>query len=280
MWSGAESSCRQSLFKLGSSVGACADLEIDATVPVEVATEVAVRAESAGYASFWVNGSPPYGALDIVEEAAQHTDLDLGVGVFPLTAITAEELISQIRQRGLPEDRLWLGVGSGRKSGALGEVRRAAGTVRTELDVRVVTAAVGPKMTELAGDIADAVVFTWWMASEVTRSRVLLDRSAAAAGRKTPTVVSFIRCALLPQAAAAIAERAAVYDAIPRYREVFARNQLAAADTVITGTSRAELLAGIEIEEAVVDHPVIRAITETATVEAIAELLTACAPAG
>ncbi len=251
---------------------------IDATAPLELATEVAVRAESAGYASFWVNGSPPLGALDIIERAAEHTDLDLGVGVFPLTTITAEELVSEVRQRDLPQDRLWLGVGSGRKSGALAEVRQAVRTVGTELDVRVVTAAVGPKMTELAGEIADAVVFTWWIASEVMRSRVLLDRGATAVGRNTPTVVSFIRCALLPQAAAAVTERADVYDAIPRYREVFARNGLTAADTVITGTSRTELLAGIETEEAVVDHPVIRAITAAATVEAISELLTACAP--
>ncbi len=251
---------------------------IDATVPVEVATEVAVRAESAGYESFWVNGSPPRRALDIVERAAEHTGLDLGVGVFPLTTITAEELVSEVRHRGIPQDRLWLGVGSSRKPGGLAEVRQAAGTVRTGLDVRVVTAAVGPKMTELAGEIADAVIFTWWIAPEVKRSRVLLERGAAAVGRNTPTVVSFIRCALLPQAAAAVTERAEVYGAIPRYREVFARNGLTAADTVITGTSRAELLPGIETEEAVLDHPVIRAITAVATVESISELLTACAP--
>ena len=72
--------------------------------------------------------------------------------------------------------------------------------------------------------------------------------------------------------------RAEVYGAIPRYREVFARNGLTAAETVVTGTSRAELLPGIETEETVLDHPVIRAITAAATVEAISELLTACAP--
>ena len=59
---------------------------------------------------------------------------------------------------------------------------------------------------------------------------------------------------------------------------VSTRNGLTAADTVVTGTSRAELLPGIETEEAVLDHPVIRAITAADTVEAISELLTACAP--
>ena len=203
---------------------------IDATVPVDVATEVAVLAERHGYASFWVNGSPPDGALDIIERAAAHTDLALGVGVFPLTRITAEDLVAEVRQRGLPQDRLWLGVGSNRKPGALGEVRQAVHILHESLDVRVVTAAVGPKMTALAGEVADAVIFTWWIAPEVKRSRVLLEQGAAAVGRKAPLVVSYIRCALLPQAAAALAERAEVYDATPHYRDVFARNGLTAAD--------------------------------------------------
>jgi hypothetical protein len=38
------------------------------------------------------------------------------------------------------------------------------------------------------------------------------------------------------------------------------------------------LIRGIEAEEAVVDHPVIRAITAAPTVEAFSELLYACAP--
>lgn len=251
---------------------------IDATIAPDVAAAVAVRAEEAGYASFWVNGSPHQGALDIIERAAVETDLDLGVGVFPLTKITAEDLVWEVTGRDLPQDRLWLGVGSGRSPGALAEVRRAVGTLRDDLDVRVVTAAIGPKMTTLAGEIADAVIFTWWIAAEVERSRGLLEQSASAAGRETPTVVSYIRCALLPQAAGAVAERAGFYDSIPRYREVFARNGLSAADTVVTGTSRAELLPGIEREASVLDVPVIRAIPDEDTLASLTDLVAACAP--
>lgn len=251
---------------------------IDATVSPDVAAAVAVHVEELGYASFWVNGSPSNGALDIIERAAEHTSLDLGVGVFPLPQITAADLISEVRQRNLPEDRLWLGVGSSRKPGALTEVRQAVHTLRTELDVRIVTAAVGPKMTALAGEVAGAVIFTWWVAAEVRRSRELLEQSAAAANRQPPTVVSYLRCALLPQAAAAVAQRANFYDTIPHYREVFARNGMTAVDTVITGTSRAELLPGIESEESVVDIPVIRAIPAEDTFAALSELVVACAP--
>jgi alkanesulfonate monooxygenase SsuD/methylene tetrahydromethanopterin reductase-like flavin-dependent oxidoreductase (luciferase family) len=251
---------------------------IDATVPLEAASEVAVLTEGLGYSSFWVNGSPPEGALDIVERAAGVTDLDLGVGVFPLTRISAVDLVSQVRQRDLPERRLWMGLGSGRKPGALAEVREAVQTLRSELDTHVVTGAVGPKMTRLAGEIADGVIFTWFPAAEVQRSRVFLQEGADSAGRSLPTVLSFIRCALMPQAAEAVAERAEVYAAIPHYREVFARNQVTAAETVVTGASREEMLAGIEREESVLDLSVIRAIPAANTVEVFTKLLEACAP--
>ncbi len=110
------------------------------------------------------------------------------------------------------------------------------------------------------------------------RSRQLLEQGAARVERTPPAVISFVRCALLPQAAAALAARAALYDAIPRYREVFARSGITAADTVVTGSSRAELLPAIEAEESVLDVSVIRAIPAEDTVAALSELLVACAP--
>ena len=69
-----------------------------------------------------------------------------------------------------------------------------------------------------------------------------------------------------------------MYDALPRYQDVFARNGVTAADTVVTGGSRAELLPGIDDEESVVDVPVIRAIPSEDTVEALSDLVVACAP--
>jgi hypothetical protein len=75
-----------------------------------------------------------------------------------------------------------------------------------------------------------------------------------------------------------VARRADVYDAIPHYRAVFARYGITAADTVVTGSTRAELLEGIEREEEVLDIGVIRAIPVENTVDSLAELVTACAP--
>lgn len=251
---------------------------IDASVPLDVALETAARVEAAGYGSFWVNGSPHEPALAIIEGALERTSLDVGVGVFNLTRISAEELIGEVRARGLPQQRLWLGVGSPRRPGALDEVRQAATLIRGELDVVVTTGAVGPKMLALAGEVADAVILTWSFVAEVERARPILENAAAEAGREPPTLVSFVRCALMPQAADAVARRAEVYDAIPHYQAVFARNGVTASDTVVTGSSRQELTKGIEREESVLDLGVIRAIPEADTVEALADLVEACAP--
>ncbi len=247
-------------------------------MPSKVARDVAGLAEDLGYGSFWVNGSPFEGALSILEGASRSCDLDLGVGVFPLTEIGALELVSEIRSRGIPTDRLWLGIGSNRRPGALAEVRGAVTLLKAELDCRVVTAAVGPKMTALAGEVADAVIFTWWFAAEVRRSREFLAEGARRVGREPPPVVSYIRCALLPRAAEALKRRVEAYSAIPRYREVFERNEITADQVVVTGSTREELIPGILEEEAVLDIPVIRAIPAEDTLESLAELARACAP--
>lgn len=251
---------------------------IDAGVPFEVALEVASLVEQAGYGSFWVNGSPHDAALDIVEGALGRTGLDVGVGVFPLPRISAAELVEQVKGRGLPQERLWLGVGSDRRPGALDDVRSATRTLRDELEVVVTTGAVGPRMLALAGEAADAVILTWSFRAEVEKARPIIDEAADKANRVPPTLVSFIRCGLLPQASEAIEKRATAYDAIPHYHEVFERNGVTAGDTVVTGTSREELLSGIEREEAVLDLSVIRAIPAENTVASIAALVEACAP--
>jgi hypothetical protein len=251
---------------------------IDASVPVEVATEVASMVEDAGYGSFWVNGSPHDGALAIIESVLAATGLDVGVGVFPLPKISAPELVSEIRDRQLPDSRLWLGVGSNRLPGALAEVRGAALGISAELDAHVVTAAVGPKMMALAGEVAEAVILTWSFVDEVNESRKILQEGASSVGREPPKVISFIRCGLLPQAEDAIAKRAETYSSIPHYQAVFERHGVTARDTVVEGSGRQELLEGIEREEAVLDISVIRAIPAENTVESIGELVTACAP--
>ncbi len=150
--------------------------------------------------------------------------------------------------------------------------------LRSELDCRVVSGAVGPKMTQLAAEVADCVLFTWWPRNEVAHSRQLVDEAAADAGREVPVIASYVRCALLPQAREVLEEKAARYAQIPRYAEVFARNDMTATESVVTGTDRAELVEKIEHEEVVVDLPIIRAITASDSLEDLVELAEAARP--
>lgn len=264
-------------FGLGSS-GMKRGFGIDATVSPDVAGRLAAKVESLGYGSFWVNGSPASGAFDILEAAAESSGLDLGVGVLPLTSIEVGQIIEEVRARDLPQDRLWLGVGSNRKPGALAEVRQACETLRTELECHVVSGAVGPKMTQLAAEVADCVLFTWWPRNEVANSRQMVDETAADAGREVPVIASYVRCALLPQAQEALEEKADRYAQIPRYAEVFARNGITAAESVVTGRDRDDLIERIEHEEIVIDLPIIRAITADQTLDSLSELAEATRP--
>ena len=251
---------------------------IDATVDPSVATDLAVEVESLGYGSFWVNGSPPDGAFEILDAVAAATGLDIGVGVLPLTVVGIDEIIGSVSDRAIPQDRLWLGVGSNRKPGALAEVSYACSEIRSRTNCRVVSAAVGPRMTQQAAEIADCVLFTWWPRSEVAKSRQLIDETAADAGTDVPLIASYVRCGLLPGAARAIEEKAARYASIPRYADVFARNDMRAEDTVVTGVDREQMLPKIEHEEVVIDLPIIRAITHDDSLDALVELATVCRP--
>lgn len=121
---------------------------------------MAALAERAGYGSFWVNGSPHDAALEIIDGVLHQTALDVGVGVFTLPKISADRLVAEVRGRNLDQERLWLGLGSDRRPGALAEVRAAAQLIRDELDVKVVTGAVGPKMTALAAEVAEGCLRT------------------------------------------------------------------------------------------------------------------------
>lgn len=252
---------------------------IDATTPLDVVREVAREAERAGYDSFWLNGSPPDAAMQAVAAAAEVTSFPIGTGVLPFNRRPIEQLIEDTKQLGIPQDRFWMGIGwGGGPKGALDTMRAAVERIRAELAVRPLVGAFGPNMTRLAGEISDGVIFTWWFKAAIEESRPLVEEGAARAGRTAPPIFSYIRCALLPQAQAALDQTAGSYDAVPRFRRLFRAHGLTARDTVVTGANAAELRPGIEREEAVLDYAIIRAITADTSADSILELLEACKP--
>ena len=251
---------------------------IDATVPLNVVRDVAEAAEAAGYDSFWLNGSPPRGAMEAVAAAAEVTTIPIGTGVLPFDRRPLDLLIADARELEIPTDRFWMGIGwGGGPIGALNTMRSAVDQLREELGVRVLMGAFGPNMTRLAGEISDGVIFTWWFRDAIEESRPLVEDGAARIGRETPPIFSYIRCALLPQAQTALDATAGRYDSAPSFRRLFRAHSMSAHDTVVTGASASDLRPGIEREESVLDFSIIRAITADATAESILELLQACA---
>lgn len=252
---------------------------IDATTPLEVVREIAAAAEQANYDSFWLNGSPPRGAMEAVAAAAEATSLPVGTGVLPFNRRSLDLLIDDARELGIPLERFWMGIGwGGGPSGALQTMRDAVSRLRDELGVKVMVGAVGPNMTRLAGEISDGVIFTWWFKEAIEASRPYVAEGAARVDRDPPPVVSYVRCALLPQAKEALDEVADRYDAAPSFRALFRAHGKRAHDTVVTGGNAADLRPGIAREESVLDVAIIRAITADQSAESLLELLEACKP--
>ena len=252
---------------------------IDATTPVEVVSAVARAAEEAGYDSFWLNGSPPRGAMEAVAAAARATTIPIGTGVLPFDRRPLDDLIRDVIELDIPQDRFWMGIGwGGGPANTLETMRNAVDQLRSELDVRVMMGAVGPNMTRLAGEISDGVIFTWWFKEAVQDSRPLVVEGAERAGAAVPPVISYIRCGLLPEAQPAIDAVADRYDNIPGFRRLFRSHGKTAHDTVVAAENAGDLQTGIERESEPLDYAIVRAITPDESKHSIMRLLRACAP--
>lgn len=254
---------------------------IAAAVPVEVVRQAAIQAEALGYAAFWVNDTPNGdGLAALAEAAAVTTRINLGVGVVPLSRRSPESIINQVRETGLPLDRLLLGVGSGAGTGAITRVRAGVEALKAELDTRVYIAALGPKMCRLAGEVADGVLFNWLTPDYARRSAAWVQEGAHDAGRATPTLAAYVRAALGDAGAARLSKEAANYSAVPAYNAHFDRMGVPAVDTAISAAAPGELQAALRAWDGVLDEVVVRAITPNDTVDETLTLLRAAAPQG
>ena len=131
-----------------------------AGVAPDIIRASAREAESKGFASFWVNHPGPVDGLGALALAAAETRrVDLGVGVVPLHTRGPESIVAGVRKHGLNAARLLLGVGSPNPQ-ALARVRDGVAALRASLSTRVIVAALGPKMCELAGEVAAMAVST------------------------------------------------------------------------------------------------------------------------
>ncbi len=244
----------------------------------EIIQASAREAEALAYSSFWVNHP---GSIDglaaLVPAAAQTRHIELGIGVIPLHTRGPDSIEQGARHYALPLARLLLGVGSA-NPGALRRVREGIATLRVHLPVRLVVAALGPRMCRLAGEVADAVLFNWLTPAHARRSAEWVAAGAAAAGRQPPKLFAYVRTALGSAAREKLLAEGARYATIPAYAASFARMGATPVETAIAARSPDEIPRALEQWEGAVDEIVLRAITGKETIEEYQALLRAAKP--
>jgi alkanesulfonate monooxygenase SsuD/methylene tetrahydromethanopterin reductase-like flavin-dependent oxidoreductase (luciferase family) len=249
-----------------------------AGISADVIKAAAREAEALGYASFWVNHPGPVDGLAALGQAAKETRrIALGIGVIPLNTRGPAAIVEGVRASALPLDRLLLGVGSP-NPGALARVRAGVAELRTPLRTKIIVAALGPKMCELAGEVADGVLFNFVTPEHARASAELVRAGARKAGRPVPALYSYVRVALGAASRPRLQEEADRYGKIPAYSDNFARMGVKPIDTTIMAETPEALGPAIARWNGVVDELVLRAITPADTAEQTLALVRAAKP--
>lgn len=215
-----------------------------ATLPAAEFVAVARETEARGYHAAWTGEASGYDAITLMAVIASHTErLHVGSAVLPVQTRTPVVLgQSAATLNHLAPDRVVLGIGLSSKvivgdwhglafAPSLQQIREAVQIIRMVASgervnfdgkyyrvknfrltappppkpVRVVLAALGPEMLELAGEIADGVVLNWIPPETVPASIKHLEAGAKKAGRGLTDfeIASFIRTCVTDDPAAA-----------------------------------------------------------------------------
>ncbi|PYN73410.1 MAG: hypothetical protein DMD96_32940 [Candidatus Rokuibacteriota bacterium] len=215
-----------------------------AALPAAEFVAVAREAEARGYHMAWTGEASGYDAITLMTIIASHTErLRVGSAVVPVqtrTPVVLGQSVATLNH--LAPDRVVLGIGLSSRvivgdwhglafAPALQQIREAIQIVRMVASgervnfegkfyrvknfrltappparpVRVVIAALGPEMLELAGEIADGVVLNWIPPETVPVSIGHLEAGARRAGRTLADfeIASFIRTCVTDDATAA-----------------------------------------------------------------------------
>ena len=143
--------------------------------------------------------------------------------------------------------------------------------------IRLVLAAMGPKMCELAGAEFDGVFFNWMTPAFAAGARAKVEAGAAAADRPAPPVFGYVRTAVGPDAAERLAKEESFYrDLHKGYRDHFDRLGEPEGTVGIAAADRDDAQAQLAAYEAL-DTIVVRGLA-SAKVEAMSAVATAAAP--
>jgi alkanesulfonate monooxygenase SsuD/methylene tetrahydromethanopterin reductase-like flavin-dependent oxidoreductase (luciferase family) len=246
----------------------------------EVAGPLAARCEELGYDSMWSNDHPGAKGLETLAVfGAGAPALELGVGVIALDRYSPAEIAADVERLGLDPSRLWIGLGAGFSKKPLTTMREELATIRAALpDVRVVIAAMGPKMCELAGSSYDGAFFNWMTPEFAAGSRAKVEAGAAGAERGTPPIFGYVRLAVGPDAAERLAKEEAFYRSLhPGYESHFERLGEPEGTVGIAAPNAAAAQAALTAYDSVIDTPVVRGLA-SGSVAAMTAVAEAAAP--
>jgi alkanesulfonate monooxygenase SsuD/methylene tetrahydromethanopterin reductase-like flavin-dependent oxidoreductase (luciferase family) len=245
----------------------------------EVAGPLAARCAELGYASMWSNDHPGALGLETLKVFADAApSRELGVAGMALDRHEPSDIDAHIARLGLDRERLWLGVGAGFSAKSLTTMREALPTLREQLPgVRLVLAAMGPRMCRFAGSDWDGAFFNWMTPGFAASARQDVEAGAADAGREAPPVFGYVRTAVGDDAADRLAKEEAFYrDLHDGYRNHFARLDEPAGTVGVAASNRDEAQRQLAAYDAL-DVGVVRGLA-SATVEAMTGVAEAAAP--
>jgi alkanesulfonate monooxygenase SsuD/methylene tetrahydromethanopterin reductase-like flavin-dependent oxidoreductase (luciferase family) len=143
--------------------------------------------------------------------------------------------------------------------------------------VRLVLAAMGPKMCALAGAEYDGAFFNWMTPEFATGAREKVEAGAAETGRPTPPVFGYVRTAVGPDAVERLAKEESFYrDLHAGYRNHFDRLAEPEGTVGIAAADPAATREAITAYSAL-DTVVVRGLA-SANVEAMTAVAEAAAP--
>jgi alkanesulfonate monooxygenase SsuD/methylene tetrahydromethanopterin reductase-like flavin-dependent oxidoreductase (luciferase family) len=211
--------------------------------------------------------------------ASATATIGLAAGLLPLDRWSPQRIAARSAELELPAERLTLGVGSGGGAGGLARVRDGVEALRGLTRARIVVGALGPRMCELAGAVADGVLLDWPTPAHARASAALVGRAAASVGRARPPVAGYVFTALGAAALQRLQADAEHYRSVPAYASHFRRMAATPADASVAGDTAEQIQHGLGSYEAALDETVVRASVGEPTVNAYLHLLAAAAPA-
>lgn len=245
----------------------------------DVARPLAARCAELGYASVWSNDHPGAKGLETLAEfAAAAAQIELGVAVIAIDRTAPKQIAADVERLGLDPARLWLGVGAGFSEKPLTRMREALPELRERLPgVRLVLAAMGPKMCALAGGSFDGAFFNWMTPEFAAVARQMVEAGAREAEREAPPVFGYVRTAVGPDAAERLAKEESFYrDLHDGYRNHFTRLGEPEGTVGVAAPDADTAQKGLAAYTAL-DTVVVRGLA-SANVEAMTELATGATP--